>query len=160
MNKAIFLDRDGVINREDGYVYHIEDFIILDGVIESLTELRDKGYVFVIITNQGGIATGLYGHGEVQIIHDHLRSIFAENDIEITAIYYCPHRTNHGKCLCRKPDSGMIERAAARYNIDISQSYMIGDFDRDVEAGEKAGVKKAIKIVSNGDIREILSLID
>ena len=144
MNKAIFLDRDGVINKEIGYVYRLEDFILTDDIIPSLKKFQNAGFIFVIITNQSGIAKALYTHEDVAKIHTHLLSLMKENGIIISEIYYCPHHPDVEPCICRKPDSGMIEKAVARFNIDISRSYFIGDKERDVQAGEKAGVKSIL----------------
>ena len=152
MNKAIFLDRDGVINRlSGGYVWKVEDFEVLDGVVEALQHFRDKGFIFVIITNQGGIARGIYSIDEVTTLNKHIINWFNENKIDIREIYFCPHHEDFGKCLCRKPGSLLLEKAMARFDIDPAQSYMIGDMDRDIEAAEKVGVK-GIRIETNSRI--------
>lgn len=144
MNKAVFFDRDGTINyvNEKYYITKPNDFIINDGVIDSMKLLRDKGYIFIIISNQSGIAKGLYTIVDAEKVHDFLKSELAKNNIEIKEIYYCTHHPDAGgKCLCRKPDSLLIEKSLARFQIDPEQSYFIGDAVRDVEAAEKAGVK-------------------
>jgi len=160
MNKAVFLDRDGVINIERGdYTWRIEDFKFNESIFEFLKALQKKGYLFIIITNQGGIARGKYTHEDVIKLHKFMFNEFTDNDIEITDLYYCPHHSNVEKCLCRKPDSLMIEKAIARYNIDIEKSYFIGDSERDVIAGEKAGLK-AIQVAKNSDLNELLKIIE
>lgn len=140
MTKAIFLDRDGVINKEIGYVYRVEDFILTDDIIPSLKKLQDAGFIFIVVTNQSGIAKELYTHEDVAKVHAHMLSLMKENGIKISEIYYCPHHSDVEPCTCRKPDSGMIEKGIARFNVDISKSFMIGDKERDIEAAKKAGV--------------------
>lgn len=140
MNKAIFLDRDGIINKEIGYVYKPEDFVLTDDIVESLKKFKEAGFIFIVITNQSGIAKGLYKHEDVARVHDKMISLFKAKGISFHAIYYCPHHPDAEPCICRKPDSGMIEKGLARFNIDPKRSYMIGDKERDKEAGEKAGL--------------------
>ncbi|MBI3502399.1 MAG: HAD family hydrolase [Bacteroidetes bacterium] len=141
MNKCVFLDRDGVINKECGYVFRIEDFVFNADVFSSLKKLQEAGFVFIVITNQSGIAKQLYTHEDVSKIHSHLLGAMKANGIEIAEIYYCHHHPDVEPCICRKPDSGMIEKAIARFNIDASQSFFIGDKERDIQAAEKAGLK-------------------
>ena len=158
MNKAIFLDRDGVINKEIGYVYRLEDFFLTGDIIESLKKLQAAGFIFVVITNQSGIAKELYTHEDVKLIHAYMLSLMKANGISIAEIYYCPHHSDVEPCICRKPDSGMLEKAIARFNIDISKSFMIGDKERDIQAAEKAGVK-GILIEADSPINKIAEKI-
>ena len=153
-NKCIFLDRDGVINKEIGFVFRVEDFVLTDDIIPSLKKLQDAGFIFIVITNQSGIAKQLYTHEDVQAVHTHMLSLMKENGIRISEIYYCTHHPDVEPCICRKPDSGMLEKAIARFNIDVKQSYMIGDKERDVQAAEKVGVK-GILIESDSPIMGI-----
>lgn len=149
MNKAVFLDRDGVINYDpDEYTYKLEETYILDGILSFAKKAVEKGYLLIVITNQGGINKGIYGFEEVEAIHDFIHKEFMNAGIEITDYYYCPHHSQIQKCMCRKPDSLMIERAMYKYDIDPNLSYFIGDKWRDAECGEKAGVK-GIKIDVN-----------
>jgi len=142
MNKAIFLDRDGVINNDVlNYTWRIDDFEFLPGVFESCKFLIKKGYLLIVITNQGGIAKGLYNHSDVEKLHNYMLQQFSEEGIKITEIYYCPHHDSTGKCLCRKPGSLLVEKALARFEIDPKASFFIGDRDRDIIAAESAGVK-------------------
>lgn len=158
--KAIFLDRDGVINRDIlDYTWQVRDFVFLEGVFEACKELQKKGYLLIVITNQGGIAKGLYTHDDVNKLHELMRKAFREHDITITEIYYCPHHDVTGKCLCRKPGSLLVEKAIARFNIDPSQSYFIGDRERDILAGAGAGVK-GIQVEVNDDLRKISKSIE
>lgn len=159
MNKAVFFDRDGVINHDPGdYTYLIEEFTINGGIIPSLKKLYHHGYLLILITNQGGIAKGIYTQNHVEAIHTHLISELKKDGIELTEIYYCPHHSDVEKCLCRKPGSLLIEKAIARFNIDSSKSYMIGDKNRDIEAAEKAGVK-GIKVGVNENIEKYIDQI-
>jgi D-glycero-D-manno-heptose 1,7-bisphosphate phosphatase len=159
MNKAIFLDRDGVLNR-DFLPYHFKEahFFINDDVWEVLSQLKARGYLLIIITNQGGIAKGLYTKEDVDNIHAGLIKAAADKGIEFLEIYFCPHHDQYNKCLCRKPDSIMLEKAIARFDIDPQISYFIGDTDRDVQAGIKAGVN-TIKIISNQSLKKVADLI-
>lgn len=158
MNKCIFLDRDGVINKEKGYVVRLEDFVFTDNIFSSLEKLQKAGFMFVVITNQSGIAKGLYRHEDVEVIHNYLLKTMKENGISIAEIYYCPHHPDVEPCICRKPDSGMIEKAIARFNIDVTKSWFIGDKERDMQAAEKAGIK-AIIIEPDSPLNEIAERI-
>lgn len=156
MEKAIFLDRDGVINHDPGdYTTSLKEFEILPTVMEALKKMQEKGYKLILITNQGGIAKGIYSESTVREIHDYFTRKCSENGIEITAIYFSPHHDNFGRSLSRKPGSLMVERALARYNIDPERSYIIGDKHRDLQAGEGAGVK-GIKIETNSPLIDVV----
>ncbi len=140
MRKCIFLDRDGVLNEEMGdYVFKKEDFKIVMGVPEALKQLKAAGYLLIIITNQSGIAKGLYTKNEVLECHNYLQN---ECNHVIDDLYFCPHHEDFDTAsLLKKPDSLMIEKAMAKYNIDPNKSWMIGDQQRDILAGKKAGLK-------------------
>jgi D-glycero-D-manno-heptose 1,7-bisphosphate phosphatase len=160
MNKIIFLDRDGVINFEPGdYTYKIEDFKIVDGLFDALLFLKNKGYQFIVITNQGGISKGLYTHNDVKAVHVHMQECFKMSNIDLLDIYFCPHHNVNEKCICRKPDSLLLEKAIARYKIDKSRSYFIGDSKRDVLAAIKAGIT-GIQIISNNSLKNYLNQIN
>jgi D-glycero-D-manno-heptose 1,7-bisphosphate phosphatase len=157
--KAIFLDRDGVINYDLlDYTWRIKDFRFLPGVFEACAEFIRKGYLLIVITNQGGIAKGIYDHEHVKVLHEHMIEVFTKANVPLTEIYYCPHHDAIEKCLCRKPGSLMVEKALARFDIDPSQSYFIGDRDRDIKCGENAGVK-GILVHVNSDMRQVLPQI-
>jgi D-glycero-D-manno-heptose 1,7-bisphosphate phosphatase len=143
MNKAIFLDRDGVLNHEiHDYITKLEDFKILEYQIPPLKKLYDEGYLLIIITNQGGIAQQRYTEETLAEMHGALSARFEEQGALITHAYHCPHHpTVSEECNCRKPKSGMLLQAIATYNIDPALSVMIGDKPRDVEAANGAGVR-------------------
>lgn len=152
MNKAVFLDRDGVINRErNDYTFRIEEFEILPDVFEALKLLQKAGYLLVIISNQSGIGRGLFTIEDTEKMHAYMLEKFKKQGIRIEEIYYCVHHPETGSCLCRKPESLHVEKALARFNINPALSYFIGDKERDTEAGEKAGVK-GILIESNSSL--------
>ncbi len=140
MNKCIFLDRDGVLNEEIGtYVYHPEDIIIPEGMPEALQQLKKAGYLLVVVTNQAGIAMGKYTSQNVWACHAKIQE--ACGNI-LDALYYCPYHPDYNTAsLSRKPDSLMIEKAIAKFNIDRNQSWMIGDRHRDIEAGDKQQIR-------------------
>lgn len=161
MNKAIFLDRDGIINVEIGdYIKCFEDFTIIEKLGESLKILKEKGYIFVVITNQGGLAKKLYDVQELDKMHEFLVQEMLKYEVYFEEIYYCPHHPDYnGKCLCRKPGSLLVEKAIARFNIDASKSFFIGDKQRDIDAGNAVGVK-GILVESNPDWNFILQQIE
>ncbi len=139
MQKAVFLDRDGVINHDKvDYVYTIEEFKIFEGVAEALQLLKSADYQLIIITNQSGIAKGVYSEKAVFDCYNYLQS---QTGNLIDAMYFCPHHPKFDQvCECRKPGSKMILDAAQQYNIDLSASFMVGDAQRDITAGNNAGV--------------------
>ena len=152
MNKAVLLDRDGVINRErNDYTFRMEDFEILPDVFEALKLLQKAGYLLIIISNQSGIGRGLFKIQDTEKMHSHLLKELKKENIRIEEIYYCVHHPETGSCICRKPDSLNVEKALARFDIDPLFSYFIGDKERDVLAGEKVGVK-GILIESNSSL--------
>ena len=142
MNKAIFLDRDGVVNVEKNYVYKIEDFEFIDGIFDLCRKYQEQGYLLFIITNQAGIARGYYTEEQFFSLTDWMVNKFREQEITITKVYFCPHHPEFtGECECRKPNPGMILQAAKEFDIDLSESVLIGDKESDMEAGERAGVE-------------------
>lgn len=142
MSKAVFLDRDGVINQEIGdYVYRVEDFKFNVGLFTALRLLQEYDYKLIVVTNQGGIAKGRYTHDDVNELHSYMLDKLAEEGIQIDDVYFCPHHHTIAPCLCRKPNSMMLEKAIAKHQIEASSSFLIGDNERDIQAGEKAGVK-------------------
>lgn len=151
MNKAVFLDRDGVLNEEIGdYVWTLEKFKIVDGVIEILKRLKNEGYKLIVITNQGGIAKGVYGHEDVKKMHDYFQE---ESDHVIDAFYYSPTHPKVPESLSdpmvRKPSTVMFEKAIAEYDVDPKMSWMLGDKERDLIPAKKLGIK-TIRIFLEG----------
>lgn len=144
MKKAAFLDRDGVLNRkassEDEYVTRWEDMEFLPGVHEAVRLLNRAGYFVVVVSNQRCIAKGLITTSELESMHARMRHEFEVAGARINAIYYCPHEVQP-PCICRKPEPGMLLEAAREHQIDLAESWMIGDSKRDVEAGKRAGCR-------------------
>jgi len=141
--KAIFLDRDGVLNHEiNDYICRIEDFKVLEFQIPALKRFYDEGYLLIIITNQGGLALNRYTEDDLNKMHELLYAKFEDQGAKITHAYYCKHHPSvSGPCECRKPKPGMLLEAIQTYDIDPKLSIMIGDKPRDVEAANAAGVK-------------------
>jgi len=160
MQKAVFLDRDGVINddRDHYYISRIKDFKVNPGVGNALAELQKRGYLLIIISNQGGIARGQYTIEDVERLHRHLINLMQKEGIHITDIYYCPHHHTVENCLCRKPKALMLQKAMARYGISAEQSWFIGDKESDISAGRRAGVNTLL-IEANSDLTKVLEKI-
>lgn len=142
--KAIFLDRDGVINQEAGYVKNWQEFKLLPRVVDALQILHLSDFIVIVISNQSGIAKGLYQYDEVLNIHQNLNLLLSPQQAKIDAFYFCPHHpegiNEYGvDCSCRKPKNGMILQAAKDWNIDLQSSYFIGDSERDIIAGKNSG---------------------
>ncbi|MBK9175570.1 MAG: HAD family hydrolase [Flavobacteriales bacterium] len=149
---ALFLDRDGVINRERGeHTWRLEDFEVLPDVVPALRLAVASGYALVVITNQSGIGLGLHGHAEVAAVHAHLRDVLAHEGVHLDEILYCPHHPSGGKCLCRKPGSLLLERAIVRQDLNPARSVMIGDRDRDIAAADAVGVR-GVLVDSNSSL--------
>ena len=153
VQKCIFLDRDGVLNVERGtYTYLIEDFELEYKVPQALKKLKELGYLLIVITNQAGIAKGLYSKNEVMVCHKKLQQ--SCNNI-IDALYYSPYHPNYTASLSRKPDSLMFERAISKFNIDPKKSYMIGDKERDLIPAKKLGIETVIVNNLESDLADI-----
>lgn len=145
-NKALFLDRDGIINEDRSYVYRIEDFAFTEGIFEVLRYARSKHYRLVIITNQAGIGRGYYTEADFHHLNSWMLTQLEKESIVIDKVYYCPYHPTHGigkyrrESDCRKPAPGMITQAVAELNLDVSQSVLLGDKESDIEAGRRAQV--------------------
>jgi D-glycero-D-manno-heptose 1,7-bisphosphate phosphatase len=139
VNKALFVDRDGVINVEKNYLHRQEDFEFIDGVFDALRHFQDNGFLLVVITNQSGIGRGYYGEDDFQKLTAWMIEEFARNGVKIAKVYHCPHTENE-VCECRKPSPGMILAAKEEFDIDLASSWLIGDKESDVEAGQNAAV--------------------
>ena len=144
---AVFLDRDGTINEEVGYLDRLDKLQLLPGVDEAVRLINRSGMKTVVVTNQSGIGRGLFDEAFVGEVHAEMSRMLGEVGAVIDGFYFCPHHPTEGiggyrrSCSCRKPAPGMLLRAAAELAIDLSRSYMIGDMAKDVEAGQRAGAK-------------------
>ena len=138
-NKAVFLDRDGVLNEEMGtYVWEPAKFIICPGVPESLARLKAAGYLLIVVTNQAGIAKGLYTAADVHACHAKLQATCGHL---LDALYFSPAHPSVSESITRKPDSGLFEKAVARFHLEPAQCWIVGDRYRDIEAGARMGVR-------------------
>ena len=151
--KTIFLDRDGVINHEVGYLHRVEDFLFIDGVFESCLYFQSLGYSIVVITNQSGISRGYYDLNQFHQVNDFMLKQFEAQGIYILDVFFCPHGPEDS-CLCRKPQPGMFFSAIQKHDIDVSKSWMIGDKEADIQAANEAGIHKTILVKSGHDIDE------
>ena len=169
--KAVFLDRDGILNMERGdYVWLIEDFKIVPGIIDVMKELKARGYLLIVITNQAGISKGRYIREHMHTCHEYFQK---EAGNLVDHFYYAPNHPSFSESLLRKPDSLMWEKAIAKFDIDPQQSWMIGDKERDLEPAQKLGIE-SIRVFIEGfydkeetigehsvkDVREVLQIID
>ena len=152
--KAIFLDRDGTINKYVGFLRNIDEFELIDGIAAAIRKINEGGYLAIVVTNQPVIARGEVSFEELEEIHNKMETLLGKEGAYLDAIYYCPHHPHKGyeaerpelkiDCDCRKPKSGMLLKAAEDFNIDLSQSWMIGDGENDVKAGINAGCKTVL----------------
>jgi len=172
MTSAVFLDRDGVINVDHGYVSTWERFEFLPGVPDALRALQDAGYLLIVVSNQSGIGRGYYCEADVeslnQVIAQHLGSTVG---VTLSGFYHCPHHPTEAEgefrrqCDCRKPAPGMIRQAVLDHGIDLKTSLLVGDKDSDIEAGRAAGVTRLFKVVDSpqtatpaGDVQLVIGL--
>jgi D-glycero-D-manno-heptose 1,7-bisphosphate phosphatase len=151
--KTIFLDRDGVINKEVGYLHKIKDFKFIDGVFDACLYFRSLGYQLIIVTNQSGIGRGYYNEDDFHIVNNWMLEKFSKKDINILDVFFCPHGPE-SDCDCRKPKPGMFNQANNKYGIDMKNSWMIGDKEADVQAAKTAGIQNTILVKSGHAIDE------
>jgi D-glycero-D-manno-heptose 1,7-bisphosphate phosphatase len=155
--RAAFLDRDGVINRDHGYVYRIEDFEFLPGVVAALVQLAQQGYLLVVVTNQSGIGRGLYTEQDFVTLSEQVAERLASAGVAFAAVRHCPHHPDallaqwRSVCDCRKPAPGMIVDAAAELDIDLAASILVGDKASDIAAGRAAGVGRCFLVGASPD---------
>ncbi len=155
MNKAVFLDKDGTINEDLGYISHYRDLKLLPHSAAAIKLLNDAGYKVIVISNQSGVARGMFGEDMLQAINKTLQKHLLSKGAFVDDIYYCPHHSEHGEypyrreCDCRKPGIGLFKKAAKRHDIDLAKSFMIGDHARDIEAGHKAGTKSILVLTGH-----------
>ena len=163
MIQAIFFDRDGVLNEEVGYLWEVEKFKWIDGAREAIRFCNERGLLAIVVTNQGGIARGLYTAREVDKLHDFMQKSLAQVGAHIDGFYYCPHHPRgtveefSGECDCRKPKPGLILRACEDFNINPAQAIMFGDSERDIEAAKAAGLRAGI-FFAGGNLLEAVKV--
>lgn len=148
--KIAFIDRDGVINQKPAdqhYVLNIDEFIINAGIFSLLDTLKKDGFEFIIVTNQRGIARGLFNENDLQKIHDFMKKELTKKNIDILDIFYCPH--NNNECDCRKPNPGLLKQSCKKYNIDIKQSILVSDTKEDTDMGNDFGLKVSFLVPVN-----------
>lgn len=157
MNKAVFLDRDGVINAKGKsyYIYRTDDFSFNEGVFEALRYFSSQGYLLIIITNQGGIAKDVFTPEQMDELHRYMQSALKSENIEITDIFFCPHHPDIETCECRKPGTLLFRKAIEKYDIDPRNSFMIGDSETDIIPADKLGIK-GIMIPTNGNMVDLV----
>ncbi len=156
MNRAVFLDRDGLINRklENDYVKSWDEFCFLPGVFEAIRIIKEKGYLVIVVTNQRGIAKGLMTKKDLEEIHRRMLKELKKYGVHVDDIFYCPHDISDN-CNCRKPKPGMLIQAQKKWDVDFNHSYVIGDSQSDIEASERVGcqgilttdLKDAVKLL-------------
>ena len=155
-HKAVFLDRDGTLNEEVGYVNHLERFILLTRVGEAIHLLNQNDLKAVVITNQSGVARGYFPESLIPLVHQKMQDLLKEDGAHLDGIYYCPHHPDVGappyrqKCRCRKPEPGLIEEAVKELNLDLRSSYMIGDRGVDIEFARRVGAKGILVLTGYG----------
>jgi D,D-heptose 1,7-bisphosphate phosphatase len=155
-NKAIFLDRDGTINEEVEYLSNLNKFKLLPKVAPAVKLLNDHSFKVIVITNQAGVARGYFGENKVKEIHREMKRQLREKDAHLDGIYYCPHHPTEGmrkykkNCWCRKPNPGMLEKAAKDFNLDLGKSYVIGDQLTDIKLGNNAGCQTVLVLTGYG----------
>jgi len=160
MNRALFIDRDGVINTDKVHVAEIERFDFTAGIFDLCRKYADAGYRIIVITNQAGIAKGYYTEHDFLELTSWMIAEFKQHNIEIARVYHCPHHPDFtGKCNCRKPEPGMILTAAEELNFDISNSVLIGDKESDLEAGRRAGIPESQMLLMTGTPEEHLLIL-
>ncbi len=153
---AVFLDRDGTINEEVGYMNHLDRFALLPHAVKAIRLLNQNGLKTVVITNQSGVARGYFPESLVRLVHDKMRGLLEKEGAHLDGIYYCPHHPEMGKppyrqkCRCRKPDTGLIEEAVKDLDIDCSKSYVIGDRGLDIEIARRIGAKGILVLTGYG----------
>lgn len=155
--KAAFLDRDGVINLDRAYVHQWDEFEFVPGAVDAMRRLREAGYALVVVTNQSGLARGMYTEAQFQELTRHMRAALAEAGAEVEAVYHCPHHPKGSvaelavDCDCRKPEPGMILRAAKELNLSLADSFLVGDKPSDIEAARAAGLGRAYIVQSDNE---------
>lgn len=162
--KVIFIDRDGVLNKDPGgwtehnYVTRWEDFIFMPVAKEALKKLTDEGYKIIIISNQGGINKGIFTMNDLTRINENMLKEITSYGAKIHAVYYCPHTKDEG-CDCRKPNTGLLKKATRNMNIDFSKTFFIGDGPMDIEAGKRAGCRTILLLCGKSELADVKNWI-
>jgi len=151
--KTVFLDRDGVINKEVGYLHKIQDFEFIDGVFEACLYFQSLNYQIIIVTNQSGIGRGYYDEDTFHVVNNWMLNQFKDQGVNILDVFFCPHAPE-ANCNCRKPKPGMFNQANDKYSIDTKKSWMIGDKEADIQAANSAGIQNTVLVKSGHDIDE------
>jgi D-glycero-D-manno-heptose 1,7-bisphosphate phosphatase len=151
--KTIFLDRDGVINQELDYLFRVEDFIFIDGIFEACLNFQKLGYKIIIVTNQSGIARGYYSLSEYKKLTQWMLTQFKDNNINILDVLHCPHLPE-SNCKCRKPMPGMLLEAKSKHDINMKNSWLIGDKENDIIAANRSSITNTILVKSGHKINE------
>lgn len=149
MRKALFLDRDGVINMDSGYVHDVGEFVFVEGIFDFCRFAESKGYILIVVTNQSGIGRKLFAEEDFRVLTKYMLAKFKEHGVEITDVFHCPDLEGED----RKPSPGMFLKAQSKWDIDMRRSVSVGDKDRDIEAGQSAGVGK--NFLFNGNFNVI-----
>ena len=158
MNRAIFFDRDGVLNEEVGYLWQIDKFKWIDGARDAIRFCNERGLLAIVVTNQSGIARGLYMAREVDNLHDFMQRSLSEVGAHVDGFYYCPHHPDFsGECSCRKPKPGLIVRACENFKINPAQAILFGDSERDIAAARAAGLRAGI-FFTGGNLLEAIKV--
>ena len=147
---AIFLDRDGTLNQPVGFINHVSLFRLYPWTTEAVRLINQSGFAAVVVTNQSGVARGLYSEELVEEVHARLREMLAESGAHLDAVYYCPHESSGSECDCRKPKPGMLRRAERELGIDLSRSYVVGDSPSDLETARGVGARSALVLTGYG----------
>ncbi len=155
MRRAVFLDRDGTLIREVGYLSRVEELEVLPGVAEALKRLGEAGYLRLVVSNQSGVARGYFDEATVERLNDALRDRLRAAGADVEDFAWCPHHPDHDKaCACRKPEPGLLKELAARHGVDLKASWMVGDKAVDVAAGKNAGCRAALVRTGYGAAEE------
>ncbi|MDR1415582.1 MAG: HAD family hydrolase [Odoribacteraceae bacterium] len=157
---AVFLDRDGTINSDEGlyYVFRPEDFRFNPGVVEGIRRLNEAGFLVFVVTNQGGVAKGLYSAEQVEAVHAFMREELAKGGARVDGVFFCPHHESVAACRCRKPSPYFIEMAMREFDVDPAKACMIGDSQRDVDAAAAAGIA-GVRVEKNGDLAPVIDRV-
>lgn len=147
--KAVFIDRDGTINKHIPYLDNIDNLILIDGVAEAIKLLNKNNFFVIVITNQSGLGRGFFSLEKLGKLHEKLITLLSEKEAEIDNLYFCPHMPEDG-CSCRKPETGLLDKAREEFSIDPKKSFMIGDRLSDVEAGQKFGCQSILVLTGYG----------